>query len=48
MVNMPGRTEFEAFWKQIVEHLKIFQKEIYEAEDENFSLDQCVGMFAWI
>ena len=48
MVKMAGRTESDAFCKQIVENLKIFQKEIYQAEDEYSSPDQCVGMFAWV
>ena len=46
MVKMPGRTEADSICKQIVENLKIFQKEIYEAEDE-YS-DQCVGMLVWV
>ena len=48
MVKMAGRTESDAFCKQIVENLKIFQKEIYQAEDEYSNPDQCVGMFAWV
>ena len=34
MVNRPGRTEADSICKQIVENIKIFQKEIYEAEDK--------------
>ena len=45
---MPGRTEPDSFCKQIFENLNIFQKEIYETEDENSSPDQCVGVLAWI
>ena len=48
MVKMSGRTENDGICKQILENLKIFQKEIYEAEDENSSPDQCVGVLAWI
>ena len=48
MVKMSGRTETDGICKQILENLKIFQKEIYEAEDENSSPDQCVGVLAWI
>ena len=45
---MPGSTEPDSFCKQIFENLNIFQKEIYETEDENSSPDQCVGVLAWI
>ena len=48
MVKMSGRTEPDTMPKQLFENLKIFQKEIYEAEDENSSPDQCVGVLAWI
>ena len=48
MVKMSGRTEPDTMSKQLFENLKIFQKEIYEAEDENSSPDQCVGVLAWI
>ena len=38
MVKMSGRTETDGICKQILENLKIFQKEIYEAED----LEKCL------
>ena len=46
MVKMSGRTETDGICKQILENLKIFQKEIYEAEDKyqewnsDFGLDK--------